>query len=130
VCLAVIRNFYRSIPILGVCLGHECIAEVFGATIIHARKILHGKTAQIIHTGTGLFAGLSSPIVAARYNSLVIDRVPAGFDLAAWDSRKEIMAISHSRFPVYGLQFHPESFMTSAGEAIMRNFLLITRCLH
>lgn len=129
VCLAVIRNFCRWIPILGVCLGNECIGEIFGAKIIHARKILHGKTSRIMHTGTGLFAGLSSPIVAARYNSLVIDRVPEGFDLAAWDSHKEIMAISHSRFPVYGIQFHPESFMTSAGDAMMRNFLLITRCL-
>ena len=87
-----IRAFYRKIPILGVCLGHECIGELFGARVVHAKKILHGKTSAIYHRGTGIFKNLSSPFSAARYHSLVIDRVPEEFCLDAWNGGREIMA--------------------------------------
>jgi len=129
ICPAVIRSFCASIPLLGVCLGHECIGEQFGAKVVPAKSILHGKTCRVAHIGAGVFAGLPSPLAAARYNSLVIDRVPDGFVLSAWDSRKEIMGICHARLPVYGIQFHPESFMTSAGDGIIKNFLFISQCL-
>ena len=94
--------------------------------MIHAKKILHGKTAQIYHTGSGLFRNLPQPFQAARYHSLAIDRVPQGFRLAAWDRDREIMAISHVRYPLHGIQFHPESFMTTEGDLLIKNFLYET----
>ncbi|MCP4715310.1 MAG: aminodeoxychorismate/anthranilate synthase component II [Deltaproteobacteria bacterium] len=122
-CCEVISALYRSIPILGVCLGLECIGEVFGARVVQARRILHGKTAPVHHGRQGLFAGIPNPFEAARYHSLVIDSVPQGFVLDARDDYDEIMAIRHATLPVYGIQFHPESFMTHNGNRLLRNFL-------
>jgi anthranilate synthase component 2 len=116
-------------PILGVCLGHQAVGQVFGGKIVPAKQLMHGKVDQIEHSGRGLFAGLSSPIEATRYHSLVIDpaSVPNVFEVDAWtfapDGSKEIMAIRHREMPVYGVQFHPESFLTVNGHEMLRSFL-------
>jgi anthranilate synthase component 2 len=117
----VVRRFAGRMPILGVCLGHQSIGQVFGGTIVRAKRLMHGKVDRIEHSGKGLFAGLASPIEATRYHSLVIDppTLPKDFEVDAWstaaDGSQEIMAIRHKSLPVYGLQFHPESFLTPAG---------------
>lgn len=123
ISMSAIKHFYKQIPILGVCLGHECIGEIFGAKVVHAVTILHGKTSKIYHNHQGIFKGIKSPFKAARYHSLVTDPVPAAFDLAAWDEKNEIMAISHKHYPLHGIQFHPESFMTAEGNKLIKNFL-------
>ncbi len=123
VCLDVIKSLHRSVPLLGVCLGHECIGEFFGARVVHARRVLHGKTSKIRHSGNGLFRGVQNPFVAARYHSLALDQAPPGFELSATADDGEVMAIRHLELPVYGIQFHPESFMTPVGNRIMKNFL-------
>ncbi|TAL15024.1 aminodeoxychorismate/anthranilate synthase component II [Patescibacteria group bacterium] len=123
VSMDVIRKFHKTTPILGVCLGHQCIGEVFGAKTIRAKEIVHGKTGSITHTPEGMFRGVPSPFLAARYHSLMIDKVPDGFTLTAWSDDKTIMGIAHNTYPLFGVQFHPESFMTEHGETIMRNFL-------
>ena len=122
ICISVIKNFYKTIPILGVCLGHEAIGQIFGSKVIHASKILHGKTSQIHHEQEGIFKGVKSPFQAARYHSLIINKVPDNFILTAWTS-KEIMAIQHKKYPLHGIQFHPESFMAPKGNKLMKNFL-------
>lgn len=121
--IKVVQNFYTKIPILGVCLGHEAIGQIFGSRVINAKKILHGKTSKIHHNQKGIFQGLSLPFNGARYHSLVIDKTPADFDLTAWDSDNEIMAIQHKTHPLFGIQFHPESFLTKEGDKLMKNFL-------
>jgi len=124
-----VRRFAGRMPILGVCLGHQAIGEVFGGTIVRAGRLMHGKVDAIEHSGAGLFAGLASPIEATRYHSLVIDppTLPRDFLVDAWstapDSTREIMAIRHRTLPVYGVQFHPESFLTPAGYDLLRAFL-------
>ncbi|MDA1060616.1 MAG: aminodeoxychorismate/anthranilate synthase component II [bacterium] len=123
IAMKVIQEFYQQIPILGVCLGHQCIGQVFGSKIIRAKEILHGKTSEIYHTEDKLFSGINNPLSAARYHSLVIDHVPKGFTLTAWDENNEIMGIHHKKYPVFGVQFHPESFLTKEGSKIMHNFL-------
>lgn len=123
ISMDVIREFYKTIPILGVCLGHQCIGEVFGVRTVRAKTIVHGKTDEIYHNKTGLFKDIPSPFVAARYHSLMIDAVPEDFTLTAWSEDKTIMAIQHKKYPVFGVQFHPESFMTEYGDTLMRNFL-------
>lgn len=123
ISLDVIKHFHKQLPILGVCLGHQCIGQAFGVEVIHAPEVVHGRTSEISHNGSGLFAGLPNPFSAARYHSLVIDRVPEGFELSAWTADDIIMAIRHKDYPLYGIQFHPESFMTEAGDKLMRNFL-------
>ncbi len=123
ICNAVIRTFYKTLPILGICLGHQCIGSVFGADIVQARRLIHGRTTHIHHRASRLFNNLPSPFSAARYHSLVIDRVPDGFVQTAWDDHRDIMAIEHPGYPLYGIQFHPESFMTVEGKHIMRIFL-------
>ncbi len=123
ISMDVIREFYKTIPILGVCLGHQCIGEVFGVNTITARMIVHGKADTIHHNGKGLFQGVPEPFQAARYHSLMIDSVPEGFNRTAWSNDETIMAIQHKTYQLYGVQFHPESFMTENGELIMRNFL-------
>jgi anthranilate synthase component 2 len=128
----VVRRFAGRMPILGVCLGHQSIGQVFGGTIVRARRPMHGKVDQIEHAGKGLFAGLEGPIEATRYHSLVIDppTLPRDFEVDAWstapDGSREIMAIRHKTLPVYGLQFHPESFLTPAGYGLLRAFLAIS----
>lgn len=123
ISMKVIEKFHKTIPILGVCLGHECIGEVFGAKIIQAEKILHGKTSKIFHNNKRIFKELENPFLAARYHSLIIDTVPKDFELTAWDENNEIMGIQHKKYPLFGIQFHPESFMTQYGNKIINNFL-------
>lgn len=124
-----VRRFAGRMPILGVCLGHQAIGQVFGGTIVRAGRLMHGKVDAIEHSGEGLFAGLASPIEATRYHSLVIDppTLPRDFLVDAWstapDGTREIMAIRHRTLPVYGVQFHPESFLTPAGYDLLRAFL-------
>ena len=124
-----VRRFAGRMPILGVCLGHQAIGQVFGGTIVRAGRLMHGKVDAIEHGGEGLFAGLASPIEATRYHSLVIDppTLPRDFLVDAWstapDGTREIMAIRHRTLPVYGVQFHPESFLTPAGYDLLRAFL-------
>ena len=125
----VVRRFAGRMPILGVCLGHQSIGQVFGGTIVRAQRPMHGKVDHIEHSGQGLFAGLPSPIEATRYHSLVIDppTLPRDFEMDAWstapDGSREIMAIRHRTLPIYGVQFHPESFLTPAGYDLLRGFI-------
>ena len=126
-----VRRFAGRMPILGVCLGHQSIGQVFGGTIVRAKRLMHGKVDAIQHSGHGLFAGLASPIEATRYHSLVIDppTLPRDFEVDAWahapDGSREIMAIRHQTLPIYGVQFHPESFLTPSGYDLLRAFLHI-----
>jgi anthranilate synthase component 2 len=126
-----VRRFAGRMPLLGVCLGHQSIGQVFGGRIVRARRLMHGKVDRIEHAGQGLFAGLPSPIEATRYHSLVIDppTLPRDFEVDAWstapDGSREIMAIRHQTLPVYGVQFHPESFLTPAGYDLLRAFLAV-----
>jgi anthranilate synthase/aminodeoxychorismate synthase-like glutamine amidotransferase len=129
-----VRRFAGRMPILGVCLGHQSIGQVFGGTIVRAKQLMHGKVDRIEHAGKGLFAGLPTPIEATRYHSLVIDppTLPRDFEVDAWstapDGSREIMAIRHKTLPVYGVQFHPESFLTPAGYDLLRAFLATAPC--
>lgn len=125
ISIDVIKYFYKTIPILGVCLGHQCIGKLFGAKITHAKEVLHGKTSIINHTGKGVFINVKNPFLAARYHSLAIEKVPEDFNLHAWAEDGEIMAIQHNFYPLYGIQFHPESFMTEDGITIINNFMSI-----
>lgn len=126
-CLDVIAAFYKTIPILGVCLGHQCIGQLFGARVVRAPQAVHGKTSPVRHDGRGIFKGLPSPLIVARYHSLVVATVPKEFTRTAWTDDGVIMAMQHERYPLYGIQFHPESFMTEHGSQLMRNFLHETR---
>jgi anthranilate synthase/aminodeoxychorismate synthase-like glutamine amidotransferase len=121
----VIRHFAGKIPIFGVCLGHQCIGEVFGGIVEGAGEILHGKVSQITHDGRGVFAGLASPISATRYHSLAIrkDSVPVVLEVSATSESGIIMGVRHRTLPVEGVQFHPESILTPDGHEILRNFL-------
>jgi anthranilate synthase component 2 len=123
ISLKVVQKFYTKYPILGVCLGHECIGQIFGSQIAHAKKIMHGKVSKIHHCGTDIFKNLKNPFKAARYHSLILNSVPKDFTLTAWTEDKEIMAIKHNKYPVFGVQFHPESFLTEEGKCLMYNFL-------
>ena len=126
-----VRRFAGRMPILGVCLGHQSIGQVFGGAIVRAKRLMHGKVDAIAHSGKGLFAGLMSPIEATRYHSLVIDppTLPRDFEVDAWstapDGSQEIMAIRHQTLPVFGVQFHPESFLTPVGYDLLRTFLAV-----
>jgi anthranilate synthase/aminodeoxychorismate synthase-like glutamine amidotransferase len=126
---ACISRFAGRMPILGVCLGHQAIGQATGAQIVRAVRLMHGKVDRIHHTGEGLLAGLPSPFEATRYHSLVIrpGTLSDEFEVSAWseldDGDREIMAIRHRRYPLYGVQFHPESFLTQGGTEILRNFL-------
>ena len=125
------KELAGKLPLLGVCLGHQSIGQAFGATIVRAKNLMHGKTDQIYHEGGPLLDGLENPFQATRYHSLVIqpDTLPDAFEVSAWseepDGRREIMAISHKEFPLYGLQFHPESFLTHCGTDLLQRFLAI-----
>jgi anthranilate synthase/aminodeoxychorismate synthase-like glutamine amidotransferase len=125
VSLAVIRRLGPTTPILGVCLGHQAIGQAFGATVARARTQMHGKTSAISHDGRGVFAGLSNPFVATRYHSLVVlaDTVPAELEVAARAEDGEVMGLRHCRYPVEGVQFHPESILTVEGKRLLANFL-------
>ena len=123
------RTLAGKIPLLGVCLGHQSIAQAFGAKIVRAGRLMHGKTDQIHHDQRGLFHGLTSPITATRYHSLIIDppSLSDEFEVTAWstapDASREIMGIRHREYPLFGLQFHPESFLTEDGGTILSQFL-------
>jgi len=123
ISLDVIKEFYKEIPILGVCLGHQAIGQAFGSNIVHAKHVLHGKTSEVLHDSKGIFLGISNPVVVARYHSLAIETCPSDFILSAWTKDNEIMAIRHKSYPIFGIQFHSESFMTEQGELMMKNFL-------
>ena len=124
----VIKKFGPKIPILGVCLGHQCVAEVFGAKIVFARRLMHGKTSMIFHNGIGIFKGLSKPFEATRYHSLIVERrsLPKVLKIAAWTKDNEIMALKHRHFSVWGVQFHPESILTNEGKELLKNFVNLT----
>ena len=114
-----------KVPVLGVCLGHQCLAQVHGANVVRARRLLHGKTSRIIHNAQELFAGVENPFEATRYHSLIVDKDTVGPDLAvtAWTADQEIMGLRHRKHPLYGVQFHPESILTTEGKRILENFL-------
>ena len=124
-----IKTFAGRLPILGVCLGHQCIGEVFGGEVVRATRPMHGKTSPIYHTKTALFAGLPSPFEATRYHSLIVKRasLPTVLRVTAWTAEREIMGLQHQRFPVYGVQFHPESILTATGKDLLRNFLRLSQ---
>ncbi|WP_440866318.1 aminodeoxychorismate synthase component II [Symbiopectobacterium purcellii] len=129
ISLAAIRHFAGKLPILGVCLGHQAMGQAFGARVVRARQVMHGKTSVIQHTGSGVFSGLALPLTVTRYHSLVIDptSLPADFDVTAWTERDgerdEIMGIRHRILPLEGVQFHPESILSEQGHQLLQNFL-------
>ncbi|VEF27558.1 Para-aminobenzoate synthase glutamine amidotransferase component II [Shewanella baltica] len=127
ISLAAIEHFATRMPILGVCLGHQAMAQVFGANVVRAERVMHGKVSAIAHTGQRLFEGLNQPLTVTRYHSLLVDAVPEGFVLDAWFDDpihgREIMAMSHQDLPLYGVQFHPESILTEQGLELLANFL-------
>ncbi len=120
-----IRAFAGKMPILGVCLGHQAIGEVFGGTIVRAERLMHGKTSVIHHDGRGLFKGVRNPFEATRYHSLIVERssLPDCLEITAETEEKEIMGLKHKDHHLYGVQFHPESILTSEGKPILKNFL-------
>jgi anthranilate synthase/aminodeoxychorismate synthase-like glutamine amidotransferase len=123
----VIRTFGPRLPVLGVCLGHQCIGEVYGGEVVRADRLMHGKTSPIFHHGTGVFRGLPSPFEATRYHSLIVKRetLPAVLTITAETAEGEIMGLQHRDLPVHGVQFHPESILTSEGKSLLRNFLRV-----
>ena len=128
ICLDVVRGLAPTFPILGVCLGHQCIGQAFGALVVRAERIMHGKTSMIYHRSQGVFAGLPQPFEATRYHSLVLDpeSIPECLSVMAWteyEGGHEIMGVRHQQFNVQGVQFHPESILTTCGHDLLRNFL-------
>lgn len=121
----IIEYFYRDIPILGVCLGHQCIAEIFGAGIINSGLVVHGKTSMVYHDCRTIFKGIENPFEAARYHSLIIENntLPNDFEISAWTKDGIIMGIRHKKYNLEGVQFHPESFLTDYGLNIINNFI-------
>jgi anthranilate synthase/aminodeoxychorismate synthase-like glutamine amidotransferase len=121
----VIRRLAGKVPILGVCLGHQCIGEVFGGKVVRAERLVHGKTSAVIHTGRGLFLDVDNPFQATRYHSLILARegLPEKLQIMAWTPENEIMAVRHRDHEIWGVQFHPESILTTCGKDLLRNFL-------
>ena len=121
----VIRRFGPRVPLLGVCLGHQSIGQVYGGTVVRADRLMHGKTSPILHGGEGVFAGLPNPFEATRYHSLLVRRsdLPDCLEITAETAEGEIMGLRHREFPVHGVQFHPESILTAEGKNLLRNFL-------
>jgi len=126
---AAIRSLAGRVPILGVCLGHQALAEVFGGRVVRATRLMHGKTSPILHRGRGLFAGLDNPFEATRYHSLIVDRdsLPPSLELTAWTPEGEIMGLRHVDHDTWGVQFHPESVLTRPGLRLIENFLVLCR---
>lgn len=131
ITVAAIRKWGRSIPTLGVCLGHQAIGEAYGGRVVRARTLMHGKTSRITHDGNGIFRNIPNPLEVMRYHSLVIETssLPAELEVIAWakDDPTEIHAVKHREHPVWGVQFHPESILTQNGKEILRNFLMLKR---
>jgi len=121
----VIRHFAGKVPVLGVCLGHQCIGYAYGADVVRADRLMHGKTSMIHHDGRTIFEGVTNPFEATRYHSLIIRRgtLSADFEVTAWTDEDEIMGVRHRQWPLEGVQFHPESFLTLDGPRILKNFL-------
>jgi anthranilate synthase/aminodeoxychorismate synthase-like glutamine amidotransferase len=124
----VIRTFAGRRPVLGVCLGHQCLGQVFGGRVVRANEVMHGKTSVIRHDGRGVFAGLPNPFEATRYHSLIVDRasVPPELEITAQTDDGTVMGLRHREYAVEGVQFHPESILTAAGHDLLRNFLAMT----
>ncbi|MFX3650756.1 MAG: aminodeoxychorismate/anthranilate synthase component II [Paenibacillus sp.] len=125
ISLAVIEHFKGSIPIFGVCLGHQSIGQAFGGNVIRAERMMHGKTSEMYHNGTSVFAGLPSPFTATRYHSLIVERssLPDCLEITAETAEGEIMGLRHKEYAIEGVQFHPESIITDHGHQMLRNFL-------
>ncbi len=125
ISLETISHFAGRIPIFGVCLGHQSIAQSFGGDVIKAQRLMHGKTSEIIHDGKTIFSGLEQPFTATRYHSLIVKKetIPACFEISAETAEGEIMAIRHKEYPIEGVQFHPESIMTIAGKQLIENVI-------
>ncbi|MBS1252068.1 MAG: Aminodeoxychorismate/anthranilate synthase component 2 [Anaerolineales bacterium] len=124
---AVVEHFHQDVPILGVCLGHQCMGHVFGGVVSRAPRLMHGKTSSIYHDGTGLFAGLKNPFTATRYHSLIVEEpLPAELMVSAFTDEGEVMGLRHRDYPMFGVQFHPESILTEGGRRLLRNFLEAT----
>lgn len=125
VSLDLIAKLGSVTPIFGVCLGHQSIAQHFGASVVRADRLMHGRTSEILHEGLGVFANLPSPLTATRYHSLIVKRgtLPDAIEVTAWTDRDEIMGIRHTELPIEGVQFHPESFLTEHGHQLIRNWL-------
>jgi len=122
----VVRRYGASVPILGVCLGHQAIGAAYGAAVVRARRLMHGKTSPVEHDGSGIFRGLPSPLQATRYHSLVIEDLPSDLAVNAWcddDGERVVMGVAHREHPVWGVQFHPESILTDTGHAMLQRFL-------
>lgn len=119
----VIKKFAPDIPILGICLGHQCIAQVFGGEITRVSKLVHGKTSHVYHNGREIFKGIPNPFQGARYHSLEVVKTPDSLEITAWTKNKIVMALQHRQWPLTGLQFHPESFLTENGRKMIRNFI-------
>ncbi len=121
----VIKRFAGKIPILGVCLGHQCIAEVYGAEVARGSRIMHGKVSDIFHNGKDIFKGIPSPFIATRYHSLIVKpgTLKPPLELTAWTDKEEVMAFRHKKMKIWGVQFHPESILTEEGKNILKNFL-------
>jgi len=128
ICNDVINLAAGRLPLLGVCLGHQCIGHVYGGEVVRAERLMHGKTSKIIHNGHGLFSGLDNPFVATRYHSLILDRESFPEDtleITAWTSEGEIMGLKHREHEIWGVQFHPESILTHVGKTLLQNFLYL-----
>jgi len=129
ISIDLVNRFKGNKPIFGVCLGHQSIAQAFGAKIVKAKKLLHGKTSEIYHDGKGIYKGIENPFVATRYHSLIIDKktLPKEFEISAWTLQDEIMGIRHKKYQIEGVQFHPESILTVRGKDLLKNYLNETR---
>ena len=125
ISLRVLREMAGEVPILGVCLGHQCIGEAFGGKVIRASRLMHGKTSEVIHDGKTIFAGLPSPFAAMRYHSLIVEStsIPPTLEVSARTAENEIMGLRHKELPIEGVQFHPESILTVEGKHLLKNFL-------
>ncbi len=127
ICIDLIKTYYQIIPILGVCLGHQAIGAAFGAEILRAQKPMHGKTSEIAHNGQGLFQSCQNPLLVGRYHSLIVDKASLSecLKITALSKQGEIMALQHKKYPLYGLQFHPESVLTKQGLSLINAFLTV-----
>jgi anthranilate synthase/aminodeoxychorismate synthase-like glutamine amidotransferase len=128
ISLAAVKELAGRIPLLGVCLGHQCIGQALGGRVVRAARLMHGKTSPVFHDGSGLFVGISNPFEATRYHSLIVERasLPECLRITAWTGEKEIMGFAHRELPLWGIQYHPESILTVEGKKQLQNFLEMT----